>query len=330
MPSACPAWGRMDGAGLACVCPDGGGGRRGVGRLGLQRPRPAAMTAGGRLGGVGAAGLAGSVAALPASGLGFGTGTVRLATRGTERRARRTPDMGGGGGIGPGGPWTELSRAAEIAARPPGRREADDPARCGRRSRACRPPRRGRSRRWCRRSHVAAGCRAARNRLADDVVDLVRRHQRGRLVAVAIAIARRRGRRCRRRRRVMRPAAIRAPRCRDRRNPKPCSARASARRPRPASTSPAANTHPVNNFIAECSCDAPERFRSSARKQISTGILAVLGPDRGAIPGAGWQPAASNDLPCSRGLSRACVIDKNLAWSEVGQYHCLNFGAFPA
>jgi hypothetical protein len=30
-------------------------------------------------------------------------------------------------------------------------------------------------------------------------------------------------------------------------------------------------------------------------------------------------------------LSRACVIEKNLAWSELGQQHCLNFGLpFPA
>jgi hypothetical protein len=28
---------------------------------------------------------------------------------------------------------------------------------------------------------------------------------------------------------------------------------------------------------------------------------------------------------CKR-LSRACVIEKNLAWSELGQQHCLNFG----
>jgi hypothetical protein len=51
-----------------------------------------------------------------------------------------------------------------------------------------------------------------------------------------------------------------------------------------------ANTHPVNNFIAECSCHAPERFRSSARTRDLMGILAVLGPDRGtAAANARWR-----------------------------------------
>src|SRR5437764_6329474 len=41
-------------------------------------------------------------------------------------------------------------------------------------------------------------------------------------------------------------------------------------------------------------------------------------------------PAAETDQPCGRGLSRACMIEKNLAWSKLGQYYCLNYGAFPA
>jgi hypothetical protein len=28
-------------------------------------------------------------------------------------------------------------------------------------------------------------------------------------------------------------------------------------------------------------------------------------------------------------LSRACVIEKNLAWSDLGQYRCLNFSRKP-
>ena len=34
--------------------------------------------------------------------------------------------------------------------------------------------------------------------------------------------------------------------------------------------------------------------------------------------------------PCDRRLSRACVIEKNLAWSELGQQGCLICGAVPA
>jgi hypothetical protein len=33
--------------------------------------------------------------------------------------------------------------------------------------------------------------------------------------------------------------------------------------------------------------------------------------------------------PCDERLSCACVIEKNLAWSELGQYHCLNFDGDP-
>ena len=47
-------------------------------------------------------------------------------------------------------------------------------------------------------------------------------------------------------------------------------------------------------------------------------------------PLAGFSPAAKRRSACGRGLSRACVIDKNLAWSELGQYRCLNCGAIPA
>jgi hypothetical protein len=34
-------------------------------------------------------------------------------------------------------------------------------------------------------------------------------------------------------------------------------------------------------------------------------------------------------LPCNRGHRRACVIEKNLAMSRLGQYHCLNCGGDP-
>ena len=36
------------------------------------------------------------------------------------------------------------------------------------------------------------------------------------------------------------------------------------------------------------------------------------------------------DPPRGRGLSSACVVGKNLAWSKLGQYCCLNNGADPA
>ena len=40
--------------------------------------------------------------------------------------------------------------------------------------------------------------------------------------------------------------------------------------------------------------------------------------------------AAKRRSACGRGLSRACVIDKSLAWWKLGQYRCLNCGAIPA
>ena len=59
-------------------------------------------------------------------------------------------------------------------------------------------------------------------------------------------------------------------------------------------------------------------------------VAASDGADRGAFAGAVHTPATGTHQPCGRGLSRACMIEKNLAWSELGQYRCLNYGAFPA
>ena len=43
---------------------------------------------------------------------------------------------------------------------------------------------------------------------------------------------------------------------------------------------------------------------------------------RGALasnPGRGGRPQRSTDVACDRRLSGACVIEKNLAWSDLGQ-----------
>jgi hypothetical protein len=43
--------------------------------------------------------------------------------------------------------------------------------------------------------------------------------------------------------------------------------------------------------------------------------------------------STSNSMADQHGerLSRACVVGKSLAWSELGQQYCLNFGLrFPA
>src|ERR1700727_3643522 len=55
---------------------------------------------------------------------------------------------------------------------------------------------------------------------------------------------------------------------------------------------------------------------------ISWLISADLGRDRGALASSSNRMADQHD----ERLSRACVVDKNLAWSELGQQYCLNFG----
>ena len=53
-------------------------------------------------------GFTGSAAAFDASGLGFGTGTLRLATRGTEAGGRGPLPRWADGSSGPGGPYAEF------------------------------------------------------------------------------------------------------------------------------------------------------------------------------------------------------------------------------
>src|SRR5436190_21373953 len=53
-------------------------------------------------------GFTGSAAACDASGLGFGTGTLRLATRGTEAGGRGPLPRWADGSSGPGGPYAEF------------------------------------------------------------------------------------------------------------------------------------------------------------------------------------------------------------------------------
>jgi hypothetical protein len=90
----------------------------------------------------------------------------------------------------------------------------------------------------------------------------------------------------------------------------------------------------VNNFIdRSCQCLRLELFCSFSHVLNSSPNSADLGPDRGAValnPQAAAGHAAAVDAPCSGRLSRACVIEKNLAWSELGQQSCLIYEASPA
>src|ERR1700722_796798 len=72
----------------------------------------------------------------------------------------------------------------------------------------------------------------------------------------------------------------------------------------------------------------PERFRSFIPAGTSLLNPAVLGPDRGAFAS---KPGREDRRPTQgdRRLSRACMIEKNLAWSQLGQQYCLNCGRNP-
>src|SRR5258706_11153273 len=99
-------------------------------------------------------------------------------------------------------------------------------------------------------------------------------------------------------------------------------------------TSPADTIHAVNSFIAHRSCNGPEPGAFFAIGPAATSSVnpAVLGPDRGALasnPGRGGRSQQSTVVACDRRLSGACVIEKNLAWSDLGQRYCLNCGRKP-
>jgi hypothetical protein len=62
-------------------------------------------------------------------------------------------------------------------------------------------------------------------------------------------------------------------------------------------------------------------------------LAAKLGANSGAL-WAGWRrfdfksaaPALGNAIAAGeKGLSRACVVEKNVAWWKLGQYDCLKF-----
>jgi hypothetical protein len=85
--------------------------------------------------------------------------------------------------------------------------------------------------------------------------------------------------------------------------------------------------HPADSLIAAKLLSRPAcpsdfaLVRSWARK--SAAIPAELGRHRGAF----WIRNAQ--LRWRRGLSRACVVGKNKALWELGQYHCLKFCCRP-
>jgi hypothetical protein len=88
----------------------------------------------------------------------------------------------------------------------------------------------------------------------------------------------------------------------------------------------------VNSFIAHRSLCAPEHFRSWSRLQLPCRIRRSLGGIAARLPQTPGNAAALvvKPPPCGRGHTRACVIEKNLAWSELGQHRCLNYDANPA
>ena len=67
--------------------------------------------------------------------------------------------------------------------------------------------------------------------------------------------------------------------------------------------------------------DIPDPGRDSYES-----VAIYVEPTRPLVPGTRrHQLGTCSDLPCSAGLSCACVIDKNLAWWKLGQDCCLKF-----
>src|SRR5579863_1415046 len=92
--------------------------------------------------------------------------------------------------------------------------------------------------------------------------------------------------------------------------------------------------HPVNNFIVPGSCNAPAPGACPpfSGAEFRRGIRRSLGRNAARLPQIRRRtPTEMNNPlgPASGRLSRACVIEKNLAWSALGQYCCLNFGRKP-
>jgi hypothetical protein len=68
------------------------------------------------------------------------------------------------------------------------------------------------------------------------------------------------------------------------------------------------------------------------RKFVADSGRPLTGSRRGCLKSTDGPAAVAADVDAlgRRGLSCACVIEKNLAWSELGQHGCLNYGAIPA
>jgi hypothetical protein len=96
-------------------------------------------------------------------------------------------------------------------------------------------------------------------------------------------------------------------------------------------TSPADTTHPANNFICPLLLQRPTPGAFSLLDAPATSLLnpAVLWPDRGAFASKPAAVAAGAGAAADRRLSGACVVERNLALSELGQYRCLNCGGKP-
>src|SRR5215212_8621384 len=95
-----------------------------------------------------------------------------------------------------------------------------------------------------------------------------------------------------------------------------------------ARTSPADITHPVNSFIIRSPTDAPRGSISLLYRaqEHHRRIRRSLGRIAARLLQIGGDCRPSSAVPArnaNRRLSRACVIEKNLAWSELGQQSCL-------
>ena len=77
---------------------------------------------------------------------------------------------------------------------------------------------------------------------------------------------------------------------------------------------------------------ALERFRSPSELESHGGFRQTLGRIAARLPQTRGKAITVTIVAakrCDERLRRACVIEKNLAWSALGQQHCLNFDSDP-